>query len=459
MKPLLKVPRYKTEPSEPIYLGDGINQYGTPFIKQSYARDSRNTSTRSYPALSVRPGTASAFSAITTPNALGQRDNTYPHVLDGTTWKRWSGTAWTNVQTSLANAAGKFIEFATGTTLYTILADGTNKYSWDGSSAASITDMPATNLIASHAGRVYALLGKVLSFSALNLITDWTTALDAGSISVTRAQGDGTAITEFDDQIYVWSAQSFHTLYGTGPLNYSLSDISNDGCISDRSVIESKHNNSKALYWMDYGWIKVFTGSTPQKEGHAVKTFLDGINLTYKAKICAGKNGKYLYWAIPYGTSTANNIVLEYDTEFKIWNAYDRAIASFVNIGEYCYGVTPTGTLLDMDSGTTDASTAISWYHTTGAWNRQTLRPKTVNEIPVVLDLPVGSTLTLGISETIDDDDFTTIYTFTASATEQHVVVPVDLDYLQNTDWYRLKFIGTGPCTIYYIGQDIRVEV
>lgn len=454
MKSLLKVPRYKIQPSAPIYLGGGINTYGTSFnIKEGEARDSRNVSSRYYPALSVRPGTDDAFIAITIPNTLGQRNSQYPHVQDGTVWKAWNGTAWANVQTGLTSATGKIVEFATGTTLYTILANGTNTYSWDGTTAASIAAAPATKLYAVHKGRVYALLGKELKFSALNLITDWTTVLDAGSISITNAKGDGTAITEFDDQIYVWTEQSFHNLYGTGPFNYTLTDISDDGCLSDRSVIEC----AGVLYFMDYGWIKSYTGNKPVKISNAVKTFIDGIALTYKAKICAGKNGKYIYWAIPYGAVTENNIVLEYDTDYKIWNVHSLAISQFVTIGETCYGVSPTGVIYNMESGLTDNGTAIAWYYTTGALNKNNLKTKTLGSIPVVLDLPIGSTMTLSVSKTVDGNDFVLAQTFTASATEQRV--DVYTDEIESCEWYRLKFAGTGPATIYYIGDDIRLEM
>jgi hypothetical protein len=357
------------------------------------------------------------------------------------------------VQGTLTSTTGKIIEFATGTTLYTILANGTNTYSWNGTTAASIAAAPATKLYAVHKGRVYAVLGKELKFSALNLITDWTTALDAGSISITNAKGDGTAITEFDDQIYVWTGQSFHNLYGTGPLNYTLTDISDDGCLSDRSVIEC----DKVLYFMDYGWVKAYTGSMPAKISYAVKTFIDGIALTYKEKICAGKNGKYLYWAIPYGAVTENNLVLEYDTDFKVWNVHSLAISQFTTIGETCYGVSPTGVIYDMESGTTDNGTAITWYHTTGALNKNNLKTKTLGSIPVVLDLPVGSTMTLSISKTIDGNDFVLVHTFTASAVEQRV--DVYTDEIECAEWYRLKFAGSGPATVYYIGDDLRLEM
>lgn len=452
MKPLLKVPRYKIQPSQPIYLGGGVYTDGTPFIKEGLARDSRNVSTRMFPALSVRPGIDDVFSAITTPNAFGQRNNQFPHVQDGTTWKRWDGSAWQTVQGSLVSATGKFVEFATGTTLYTILANGTNVYSWDGSSAANLSAAPATKLYAVHKGRLYALLGKELKFSALNLITDWTTVLDAGSITITNAKGDGTAITEYADMILVWTEQSFHKLLGTGPFNYELMDISDDGCISDRSVIES----GGVLYFADYGWIKAYTGGKPVKISHAVKKFIDGINLTYKAKICAGRNGKYLYWAIPYGADE-NNLVLEYDTDLKIWNIHGLSISQFVTIGETCYGISPAGVMYNMESGTTDNGNAISWYYISGAINKNNLKSKTVGSVPVVFDLPVGSTMTLSVSKSIDGDDFVTVQTFEASSVEQRV--DVYLDDIESAEWYRLKFAGTGPATIYYIGDDLRLEV
>jgi len=454
MKPILRAPRYKVQPSAPIYLGGGINTYGTPFnIKEGEARDSRNVSSRLYPALAVRPGTDDAFTAITTPNALGQRNNQYPHVQDGTVWKRWDGSAWQTVKDTLTSATGKIVEFATGTTLYTILVNGTDTYSWDGTNAVSLTAAPATKLYAVHKGRVYALKGKELKFSALNLITDWTTADDAGSITITNAKGDGAAITEFNDHIVIWTGQSMHELYGSYPGNYQLVDLSDDGCISDRSVIE----NGGVLYFMDYGWIKAYTGSKPVKMSHAVKSFIDGIALAHKAKICAGKNGKYIYWAIPYGAVTENNIVLEYDTEFKIWNVHSLAISQFVTIGESCYGVSPTGVIYDMEGGLTDNGTAISWYHTTGALNRNNLKTKTLGSIPIVFDLPIGSTMTLSVSKTVDGNDFVLVHTFTASATEQRV--DVYTDEIESCEWYRLKFAGTGPATIYYIGDDLRLEM
>ena len=65
-------------------------------------------------------------------------------------------------------------------------------------------------------------------FCGLNKIDDWSTANDAGSIDVTRAYGPITALTEFRDFVTAFTEYSMHVLYGTGPTNYNLADVSSE---------------------------------------------------------------------------------------------------------------------------------------------------------------------------------------------------------------------------------------
>lgn len=437
-------------------MGDGENQSVSPFeIKKSEASYSRNTSSRNYPALSVRPGRADAFAVITTPNALGQRNNEYPHVQDGTVWKRWNGSAWTNVQTGLTSATGKFLEFNTEAKRYTVLVNGTDAYSWDGSTAASISGAPATKLYTVDDYRLYALLGSVLKCTAAGSITDWTTADDADSIAITGMVGVGTAIASFNDAIICWSEQSMHVLYGNDPYDFDLADPMGYGCISDRSIVEL----NKVLYFLDYGKYMRYAGGSPQEMSQKVRGYLEGINTTYKDKCVAGKHGKYIYLSIPYGSATTNNLTLEYDTEWDAWYPMDRGYVDFVNIGEYFYGVASDGKLYKINSGTTNAGTAISWSHITGVWNQGTVsQKKTLSDLWAIVDLPTTSTLAVYYSTTVDGDDFALLYTFTGSATEQMTRIQVPTTAIQNVNWYRLKFAGTGPCTIHSLEENFRVN-
>jgi len=449
--------KHTVKPGPPFTIGQGENQFLTPFeIKKSESTYSRNVSSRSFPALSVRPGrVAGAFTAITTPNALGQRNNEYPHVLDGTTWKRWDGAAWQNVQTGLASAQAKILEFNTEAKRYSILVDGTNRYSWDGTTAASITDAPATSLYTMDDYRLYALLGSVLKCSAAGSVTDWTSPNDADSIALTGMIGTGIAIASYKDTVISWGEQSMHVLDGDDPYNFELRDPMENGCISARSVIE--HNG--ILYFLDYGKLMRYTGGKPAEMSQKVKTYLEAINTTYKAKCVAGKHGKYIYLSIPYGAVTTNNLTLEYDTEFDSWYVIDQGWVDFVNIGENFYGVTSAGVFHTINSGTTNAGTAIAWSYITGAWNQGTVsQKKTLSDLWLVLDLPIGSTLTVSYSTTVDVDDFTLLYTFTANAAEQMTRVKVPTSALQSADWYRLKFAGTGPCTIHALQENLRIK-
>jgi hypothetical protein len=435
---------HSPEPT-PIRLGDGLNLALTAFeIKESEASYSRNTSSRNYPALSVCPGRANVFAAITTPNAVGKRMNQYMHVQDGTVWKAWNGSAFANIQTGLASERGRFVDFTTEAKNYTILANGTEKFSFDGTTAAAITDMPATRLICVDDYRIYALLGNKLSCSALGSVTDWTTADDADSIMVASANGSGTAVAAYSDIVICWFEQSMHQLFGDDPYNFQWGPVYDDGCISDYSVIEHRG----ILYFLDFGAFKVFTGGKPQEVSQRVRPYLEGINLTHKTKCVAGASGKYIYLAIPYGAATENNLILEYDTELGKWYPQTGDVVDFVTIGETLYGITSTGQPIQFNSGTTFSGTAIPWSHITGVYHGGTYTKKCLNELDMVVDLPIGSTMTVSYSTTVDGDDFVLAYTFTASATEQNVRVPLSVE---NIDFYRIKLAGSGAAIVHFL--------
>jgi hypothetical protein len=455
-----------TQRLSPIKLNGGIRTDVSKLdIPSNQASYNRNVSGNVIDALSVRAGRAdSGLTDITTPNALGQRNNADVHVQDGTVWKYWDGAAWQNVQTGLTSATGKFLEFSTGTDKYTILVNGTDKYAWSGAVVTDLTNAPAVKLMTSHKGRLYAGRDNDIQFSALNLINDWSATGDdgAGTIDVTDAKGPLTSIVTYQDMVTCFTEFSMHVLYGTGPNSYRLVDISrSDGCVSDRSVIEgpSPDSSEGVLYWMDRDGIKAYSGGLPRKISEPVQEYIDDINFTHKAKISAGRHEEYIFWSIPYDTGTTNNLILEYNTRTGEWFVHTGDILEFETIGKTTYAVNTSGEILIMNSGTDDDGTAITWSHITGAWffNKLAQR-KTLRQLYVLCDLPVSSTLTVSYSTTLDGDDFVTLKTFTASASVQNVEINVPTTALQNIDYFRLQFAGTGPCTIYCIEPEINIK-
>lgn len=439
--------------AEPITLGDGVNTYTNIYqIKKSEAFDSRNTSSREYPALSVRQGCSLSFdtnnNAITTPNGAGVRNSDTFHIVDGTTWKYWNGSAWVNVATGLTNSTAKIVELNRTTDKLTIMFNGTEKKAYDGSTVIDLTEADATKFITIDDERLYTLSGNLLKCSAFLVPTDFSTFEDYVPITIAGMQGVGTGIVAYQDIIIAFSDKTMHLLYGDDFRNFQLMDPIQAGCVSDRSIIE--HDGK--LYFLDYGQYKVFTGGFPVEMSQKVSKYLDDINYTYKDKIVAGKQGKYIYLSIPYGSdATTNNITLEYDTEYQTWYVISKGYLNFVSIGNDLYGVRTTGIIDKMNTGTADGSTAISWYHSTGILDILPVKGnETLSDIYIECLLPSGSTMEVGYS-TNTSDTFTTISNISASAVEQKSRIQVPTTILQNVERYRLKFSGNGPATIHFV--------
>lgn len=466
IKPLLnQVPSQLV--SSRIYLGDGINTFLSPFeIKDSQATYLRNLISTYYPTLKVRDGMPTFASTLTAVKGMGQRNNQYLHVQDGTVWKYWNGSSWANVQTGLTASEVEFEEFSTGTTKYTILANGTNKLAWDGTSITNLTNAPASRIFSVHKGRIYWARENDIVFCATNLINDYTTVSGGGTIDITRAKGAITAMYPYNDKMCVFTAFSMHELHGIPSLIPTVIDIEGDiGCVSDKSLIKC----SKRLYWMWYDGIYEYNGASIIKVSEAtlnsgvrggVTSYIRGINQTYLTSIVSGAKGDYLYTSIPYGAVTVNNLTLVFDTNKRLWFVYDKGFYDFTTIGNNLYGVDSSGVFWKLDDGatTTDNGTAISWSWISKCFSGGANQKESVNKLWAIIDLPVGSTLSISYSDDVDSSTFTSLYTFTASADEQNIPIQIPVNKFQNLDWYRLKFEGTGPCTIHYIGKRMRVK-
>jgi len=454
--PILRAIKYKSE-SIITTLGDGVNTYGTPLsIKPSEARKALNLSSRKLPALCVRQGRTGFASSITTPNAMGERNNERLHVQDGTVWKYWNGSLWIDIQTGLTSAKGKILDFVRGTDRKTILMNGTDKYSWDGTTITSLTQAPATNKFTVHKGRVYALVGTTIKFSALNNIDDWTTVNDAGEINITNAKGSGTAITTYGGYVIAFTEYSMHLLYGTGPTNYELVEVpGNIGCISDKSVIIC--NNT--LYFVSFDGIYAFKGGEPVKISHKVDEYFKNMNLAYKTSIVAGTVDNDLYIAIPStASSTGNDLIIRYDVLEDKWYPENGYIVDFVTIGNKLYGVDKDGKIWDMVSGTNDDGTAISWYWESAPRFVKPSAKQTLSCLWVTYDLPTGSTLDIYISNSFDNEDWELVDSLTADANEQNKKVLIPIYKTNDIVWYRIKFVGTGQCTIHSLEEKYRIR-
>ncbi len=452
-----------------LTFGDGINTGMPPLmIKDTENVYSRNMDTREYPAYTVRPPRSTyAIAMSTNALSLGQRINSQLHAVNGNTWQYWpsGSTVWTILTTALSNTEAEFHEFVTGTTRYTLMMNGTTERRyWDGTSTAvTLGDAktPDTKYFTVHKGRVYALKGAAISFSALNLINDWTTANDAGSISIVRAKGDGTGITTYADHVIAFTEYSMHELWGTGPFNYELIDVEgNKGCISNRSIATA----NRRLFWLWYNEVCEYGGGAAKKISNAVDHYLENINLTYREKCVGGATGDYYYLSIPYGSSaTQNNLLLKYDTRLGKWNVETGNFIDFTTIGNTLYGVDSAGQTWNMRDMTVaeglDSATPISWEFITKPFTEGRIgEPKTVSDLWLVTDISTGSTsFSVGYNLNVNNNDstsFTALTTMAGSSEVQNQRIILPLNAISKANWYRLRFAGTGKATVHFLQKN-----
>jgi hypothetical protein len=446
---------------EPLFrIGDGVNTAIPPMeISKSEAVSSLNVMSDNYPALSVRKGMAKSFGTtsapVTTMNAFGMLNPSELHVVDGGTWKRWSGGAWVEVDASVVGTGGTLMSLITEATSFMLMFNSSIRLSWNGTTVTSLTAAPITPLIAVKDNKVYAAKGGVLYCSAAGDPTDWTTVNDADEIPLTGIIGDATAIIAYRDMIITFGERTMHLLLGQDPLNYQMQSPIGAGCLARQSLVVS----NDILYFIDGTQFKEFTGGIPREVGQKVRSYLQAIPFAYRDKICMSGNGKYVYISIPYG-ATNNNITLVYDTEFKTWYPIDRGFLGFVTISRVFYGIDTSGVIWELNNGTADTSGAIYWSHITGVWTKGILKQtKVISDFYIIVDLPVGSTLTMYYSTSYDSvSDWVELGGVTPSAIEQKVRIQVPTTELQGINWYRLKFSGSGPCTIFEIEPHIRIK-
>jgi hypothetical protein len=453
-----------------VAFGKGINTYNDPLdLANDELTDSLNMCADDFPIIRTR----NDRTRITLPETtqaiwgIGARGNSQIHVLNGNTWQYGvsTGTAWTELTTEItAGAYASFVEFNTQSTKFTILAYSTgvvyNSY-WDGTAVSTFADAnaPRSNLYTAHRYRVYGIENdkRTLKYSAQGAITDWTTAGDAGYIDITNANGPVTAITTYADHPIIWTDNSMHELYGTGPDNYELVNISHRiGCVTQFAFCECDNK----LFWLDYNGIYVYTGGLPSQIAYKASGLIEGINWVYKHLIRAGSVGDKAYFAIPY-KSTANNRIIVIDViEGKgqpthTINLEDGNWVGYVNNNEALFGIENNGFIYNMhstrkegvDGSTTVGSTAISWSMETKPITDELIVESAVRDIWIQHSGTTDATMELGFTTNSNS----TTYTQMAATTDfTHVdfairkqLFPTSTQ-LQGMPFMKFQFKGTG---------------
>ena len=437
----------------------GMNKLDRFSIDSNFFTDSKNLTSRNFPAAATRPG----FTQIGTTQAakilgLASWKDTELHTISNANWYRYSGGVWGSLLAGLSVSANwQFCNFKGGFADYNLLGtngvDTPKKY--DGATVTALAGAPAAgNYVDTHDNRVYMTVGNKVYYSALSLAEDWTSTdpyVGSGEIAIeTEAGKDIVGLRAGTGHLLAYYPQSCYELYGTGPDDYRMIQVASDiGLLSDQAVV----NVAGILYWPDTNGIYVYRGgSRPSRNfSQPVQYYIDNLNDANKSKACAGTDGKRFYLALPTGASADPNVILEYDPEFSgVWYTWeDFSPLNFANAAGELYWGDTAGKIVQL-IGTTDAGAAIAFMAVTIPFgSRIAAQNVRWHKMWLIAEVPVGSTCSIYLSPSdIGDADWTLVKTLTTSSSVQKKKVIIPVGTVADAGWIRVKFEGTGPVTI-----------
>ncbi|MHA7967688.1 hypothetical protein ACX93W_26600 [Paenibacillus sp. CAU 1782] len=416
------------------------------------------------PGLTTRPGYSVIGQTSERILGLGAWKDQELHVIfsDGT-WQRWDVTGWSLMTSGLSTTAEwTFCNFKGNLSDINLIAsngvDPIKRY--DGSTVQNLAGAPSGgNFITTHSNRLYCAVGNFLRYSALNIATDWTTAGDAGAGEIQVNTTDGETINGLsagNGYITVFKPSSMFELYGKGPQSYAMESIATDiGAASNKAI--TAYDQTVPIINRD-GIYQYSGGMRPRREySKPVQNYVNLSNKEQTAKCVAASSGEYIYFGIPYGSSTNNSRILQYYPLHQTWYTWDSiAVCQMIRVGDKMYFGDESGRVLLLggttDNGTPITATAITKPFTSEAISRKMHWFK----IWIVATIAAGSSLSVYISKYPSGEDWILAKTLTANTNMQFQEMLVPTNSIADANAVRIKIVATGPVSIHEISRQLR---
>ncbi len=182
-------------------------------------------------------------------------------------------------------------------------------------------------------------------------------------------KGDGdviTALVPYLGELTVFKQYSIHSLRGTSLDDFRLDKIEpNVGCVGPRAVVQ----DGMYLYFVADDGIYVYNGA---KAENLTRNKIPGlwarVNQEHLSKAVAARWNGFLWFALPEGTSTYNNLILLYDPTIRSWwprRGINISCFQEFNNGQdllFYGGDSMSGFVLQLDTGYSDGANAIESY-------------------------------------------------------------------------------------------------
>ena len=312
------------------------------------------------------------------------------------------------------------------------MGNGSDALCYDGTTLSDVTGSPpGFTYIRAWENRLYTNDINNPTYLRYSDIEDPAATLGDHYIQISENTGDAVkGFIPMQSCLFILNEYSAFALYSSSsPTKVSVGPV---GTISPRSIA----NVNEVIYWLSHSGVCRYGGGKIYPISFDFGVFTDLVNTTYMNK-AVGVAYKSCYWlAVPWGTSTTNNVVLIYDTLTEQWTrlVYPFSINDFCLDGETLYAAASDGKVYKLDYGTLDDTDQVTYSWTSDALDMK--KPgmrKRVRNIAVELsEVAGGGILSLYLKE--DDGLFSSPFTvdIPSGAPGKTVVVKVNTGRFYN---------------------------
>ena len=302
--------------------------------------------------------------------------------------------------------------------------------------------MPDLKYATVHLSRVFGVDEDRVYASGFNDYSNWnldttneyneSNSWCSPSQSNTKAGGNFTGITTFQNHVICFKRDFMHEIYNTkNP--FRLQDIYAEGCIDNRTVqdVDGK------LIFVSEDDVKIYTGSNPRIIGY-------NLNMSQFEYAVSGTDNRnyYLYCEDKIG----NKYLYVYDTYTELWSEQNitKRVVAFAHNKNGMYMLRDDGYVYKMD--TDDYS--HSWSFETDLVTNKTVNIKHIKKLQMLVDVAEGANLKAYIlydDEVFDENKSHLVYT-----SNKHGRLPIRVKPRKTANYgFKLHFEGSGYVKFY----------
>lgn len=263
---------------------------------------------------------------------------------------------------------------------------------------SQMTDMPDIQYACVHLSRVFGVDNDRIYASGYNDYANWNldtadetlanNAWCSPAQSNTKANGDFTGITVFQNHIICFKHDFMHELYNNkNP--FRIQDIFAEGAIDNRTIQDV---DGRLIFVSDDG-VKIYTGSNPRSIG-------GNLNIDSYKDAVAGTDGGYYY--LYCKTKDNEPHIFVYDVQNSMWSEQEchSEVLSFAHNKNGMYMLCADGRIYQLDTGLY----SHEWCFETDITLNRSADIKHIDKIQIVCDM--GDDSRIAVYALYDGEEF-----------------------------------------------------